>query len=447
MPSTIFASAEKIRQGQLTPMQLLETCLEKIQRYESSVKAWVFVDEKEARAQTQKLTEELKKGHYRGPLHGIPIGVKDIFDVFDWPTAAGSQLWNQSIARQDCPVVQRLRQAGAVFIGKTVTTQYASFDPPATRNPWSLERTPGGSSSGSGAAVACGMCLAALGSQTGGSITRPASFCGVAGCKPTYGRVSLSGILPLAHSLDHPGPIGQCVRDLALLLRVMAGPDPSDPECSDRSVPDYAAFMERPQKPPRLGIIRGLFQDLAEPEMLSCIEQTHHRLQEKGATLIPVALPAAFSEVLRHHRIIMAVEAAQYHQERLQKHPQDYEPNVRSLIEEGLRYPAPEYARARDHQEQLTRDMSACFGEVDALIAPATRGPAPNANTTGDPAFNSPWSHTGLPVVSFPVGWSPEGLPMAIQLIGPAWQEAELLSVSAWCERAIGLEPREPKIV
>src|SRR6266540_2840587 len=233
MNLSLHAAAEDIRQGRRSPIDILEACLRQIDRYESHVRAWVLLDRDGARAEVERLTRELRQGNYRGPLHGIPIGIKDIFDVFDWPTAAGSRLWKQSVARQDATVVRRLREAGAVLIGKTVTTQYASFDPPPTRNPWHPGRTPGGSSSGSAAALACGMCLGALGSQTGGSITRPASYCGVAGCKPTYARVSCHGVVPLAPSMDHPGPLATCVRDLAILLQVIAGPDPLDPACAD----------------------------------------------------------------------------------------------------------------------------------------------------------------------------------------------------------------------
>src|SRR5438132_8632276 len=179
--------------------------------------------------EAKRLTDELAKGRYRGPLHGIPIGVKDIYDVFDWPTACGSKLWANSIARQDAAVIASLREAGAIFLGKTVTTQYASFDPPVTKNPWNLAHTSGGSSSGSAAAVATGMCLGALGSQTGGSITRPASYCGIAGCKPTYGLLPLEGIMPLAHSMDHPGPMANSTNDLALMLRAMVGFNSIDP--------------------------------------------------------------------------------------------------------------------------------------------------------------------------------------------------------------------------
>ena len=219
---TIHEAAEALRQEQVTPLELVEGCLANIERYEPSVHAWVLVDAEGARAEAKLRTEEFRRGQIRGPLHGIPIGIKDIFDVFDWPTAAGSKLWANSIARQDSEVVRRLREDGAIFLGKTVTTAYASFDPPVTRNPWNLKHTPGGSSSGSAAALALGMCLGAIGSQTGGSINRPASYCGVAGLKPSYGLVSCDGVVPLAPSMDHPGPMARCVRDLALLLQVMA---------------------------------------------------------------------------------------------------------------------------------------------------------------------------------------------------------------------------------
>src|SRR5438552_13081773 len=224
-PRTITEAAEFIRRGELTPVELLDQCLARIDRYEPKVRAWVVIDRDGAREQAERRTAELKRGQNRGPLHGIPIGVKDIIDVFDLPTGCGSKLWANSIARRDADCVKRLRQAGAVILGKTVTTAFAYLDPPVTRNPWNLERTPGGSSSGSAAAVACGMSLGALGSQTGGSITRPAAFCGVCGLKPSWGRVSVEGVLPLAPSLDHVGVIARCVRDLAILLQPIVGYD------------------------------------------------------------------------------------------------------------------------------------------------------------------------------------------------------------------------------
>ncbi|HXG11560.1 MAG TPA: amidase [Gemmataceae bacterium] len=431
---TIHQAAAALRAGRLSPVDLLETCLANIDRFEAQVRAWVFVDREGAYAEAERLTAELKRGQYRGPLHGIPLGIKDIFDVFDWPTAAGSRRWINSIARRDATVVQRLRQAGAVFLGKTVTTQYASFDPPPTRNPHDPGRTPGGSSSGSAAAVATGMCLGALGSQTGGSITRPATYCGAAGCKPTFGRVSGDGVLPLAPSMDHVGPIARCVRDLAILLQAIAGPDPRDPLCADRAVPDLVAALDRPLPPPRLGRLRGLFDERAEPPVREMMEQVIASYRGRGAAVVDVALPASFAEVIPRHRTVMAVEAAAYHGPRLRRYPDDYDRQIRGLVEEGLACPADEYARCKEHQRQLAREMLACFDGVDALLTPATTGPAPDASTTGDPAFNSPWSYTGLPTVSFPTARDPSGLPLGVQLIGRPWAEAELLAVAAWCE-------------
>jgi aspartyl-tRNA(Asn)/glutamyl-tRNA(Gln) amidotransferase subunit A len=431
---TITTASRALQRGELSPLALLDACLERMDRYEDRIRAWVFVDREYARSQAEALEAELRQGRWRGPLHGIPIGIKDIFDVYDWPTAAGSQLWADSIARQDALVVSRLRQAGAILLGKTVTTQYASFDPPPTRNPWNTGRTPGGSSSGSAAAVACGMCLGALGSQTGGSITRPASYCGVAGCKPTFGRVSKVGVVPLAPSMDHVGPIAGSVHDLASLLQTIAGPDLFDPECRDRAVPDYLARCSQTPAAPRLGRLRGLFEDLAEPAMRKLLDYVETELGSQGATICDVALPAGFAEILARHRTIMAVEAAAYHGPRLHRHPEDYAPKIRALLEEGLACPAPEYAQCKELQQRLSREMLSCFEGVDALVAPATTGPAPDTATTGDPAFNSPWSFTGLPVVSLPAGRDPQGMPLAIQLIGRPWDEAGLLTAAAWCE-------------
>jgi aspartyl-tRNA(Asn)/glutamyl-tRNA(Gln) amidotransferase subunit A len=435
---TIHAAAAKLRQGELSPVELLDFCLERIDRYEGKVKAWVFVDRAGAKEAAEKAHQEIRRGNWRGPLHGIPIGIKDIFDVFDWPTAAGSRLWAQAIARQDAPVVQRLRRAGAVFLGKTVTTAYASFDPPVTRNPWDHLRTPGGSSSGSAAALACGMCLGALGSQTGGSITRPASYCGVAGCKPTHGLVSGEGVMPLAPSMDHPGPMARCVRDLAILLQIIADPLPL-------AAPDYGRLVQE-IRPPRLGRVRGLFHDRADESVRDLMDHVADALKRNGALVGEAALPAGFAEVVARHRTIMAVEAAEFHMHRLRRHPDDYPPKIRSLLEEGLACPAPEYAECKTFQRQLSEETNRWFREIDAFLCPATTSPAPAADTTGDPAFNSPWSLTGLPVVSFPVGKDSDGLPLAIQLVGRSWSEAGLLQAAAWCEAKIGVDLGDPPV-
>jgi aspartyl-tRNA(Asn)/glutamyl-tRNA(Gln) amidotransferase subunit A len=330
-------------------------------------------------------------------------------------------------------VVQRLREAGAIFVGKTVTTQYASFDPPPTRNPWDVRRTPGGSSSGSAAALACGMCLGALGSQTGGSITRPASYCGVAGLKPTFGRVSTQGVVPLAASMDHVGAMARCVRDLGILYQTIA-----DPENSEEA--------PAPTLPPRLGRLRGFFENRADDSVLRMMDEACDRFSAGGAAIMEVTLPDGFAEVTARHRTVMAVEAAAFHETRLRSVPHDYDANIRALLEEGLACPAPEYARCKDAQIRLRDAMRACFTGVDALLTPATTGPAPDAATTGDPLFNSPWSFTGLPTVCFPGSRSREGLPLGVQLVGAPWRENGLLTIAAWCEDVLGFEATEPSL-
>lgn len=436
-PTTIRAAARELQTRRLTPLALVENCLARIERFEPRIRAWVLIDEQAARATARRAGDEIAAGHYRGPLHGIPLGIKDIVDVAGWPTRAGSPLRNDHRANRDAVIVARLRAAGAVFLGKTVTTEFASFDPPPTRNPFNYERTPGGSSSGSAAAVATGMCLGAIGSQTGGSITRPASYCGVAGCKPTYGRVPLTGIVPLSFHLDHPGPIAKTVTDLALLLNCLAGYDGSDPVSIDQPIPDCAAACAEPAVP-RLGVLEEFFMAGASPAAREVTQAALERMRAAGALVRAVPLPAEFPEVLTLHRRVMAVEAADYHRANYREHADQYGPNIAVLIEEGLATSAIDYAAALAHQARLRREMLACFADVDVLVTPATTDTAPGTEITGDPKFNSPWSYTGYPTVSFPCGLADDGLPLSLQLVGRPWQEPQLFAAAAWCEQIVG---------
>ena len=448
-PRTITEAADLIRRGELTPVDLLEQCLARVDRYEPKVRAWVHLDRNGAREQAERLTAELKAGQNRGPLHGIPIGIKDIIDVFDLPTGCGSKLWANSFARRDATCVARLRQAGAVIMGKTVTTAFAFLDPPVTRNPWNLDRTPGGSSSGSAAAVACGMCLGALGTQTGGSITRPASFCGVYSLKPTYGRVSVDGVLPLAPSLDHVGVMANCVRDLGLLYRIIAS-HTEDEDYGTFDVGDplpmglgWKIAREQPVSDPGLAVqlTNDFFPARSEPIMASAFREFVERLmspRKPGSVPVvtEVVLPPGFELIPRAHYAIMAVEAATYHRERISGHPEDYPPRITGLIQDGLATPAHEYRAALDLQRTLFRQLPY------NLMVPATTGPAPTPETTGSPLFNSPWSFLGVPVVSLPMAWSPDGLPLAVQLIAETVTEAELLKSAEGLEKTIGFEHR-----
>jgi aspartyl-tRNA(Asn)/glutamyl-tRNA(Gln) amidotransferase subunit A len=451
-PITITAAAELIRSGALTPIELLEQCLARCDRYEDRVRAWVVIDRDGAREQAARLTAELKAGQCRGPLHGIPVGVKDIIDVFDLPTACGSKRWAHSYARRDATCVARLRAAGAVIMGKTVTTAYASFDPPPTRNPWNLERTPGGSSSGSAAAVACGMCLGALATQTGGSITRPASYCGVYSLKPTHGRVSVDGVLPLAPSLDHIGVMANSVRDLALLFQAIAGSDERDPNTRKQIVPNpFGAQYDMPRDPDMgyehywLSVTDDFFPARCDETVRAAFDATVRRLvryeptNEKIGRVQPVSLSPLFAEAPERQLTVMAAEAAAYHEPRFRRYPADYPPKVASLIERGLRTSAAEYARCKEVQAQLRDEMRTRFR---ALLVPATPAPPPLAETTGDPTFNSPWSFTGMPVVSLPCAWTRDGLPLAVQLVAKQGQEDDLFRSAAWVEETVAFERR-----
>ena len=444
-PRTVTAAAELIRRGDLTPVELLDQCLARIDRYEDRVRAWVVIDRDGAREQAERLTAELQRGENRGPLHGIPVGIKDIIDVFDLPTACGSKLWANSYARRDATCVERLRQAGAVILGKTVTTAYASFDPPPTRNPWNLERTPGGSSSGSAAAVACAMCLAALATQTGGSITRPASYCGVCSLKPTYGRVSVDGVLPLAPSMDHVGVMANCVRDLAIVFQAIAGRDSRVGFMfhGHSTIPDVLEALATNSDESRsdLCVLGGLFEELLVAEVKPAYQQCIGRLHGEIGFLDHVVPPAGFAEVLKMHAVVMAVEAAAYHGDRLRRHPDDYPPKIRSLVEEGLRLPAVALRKALDFGADLEEQMTGMMN-TKVFLTPATTSPPPAAETTGNPAFNSPWSFTGHPTVSLPYAWTADGLPLAVQLVAPTMCEDDLFVSAAWVESRIGSEPR-----
>lgn len=431
-PLTITAAAPLIHSGELTPSELLEQCLRRIDIYEPAVKAWAYLDRERARQEAAKATDEIKAGNYRGPLHGIPIGVKDIIDVFDMPTGCGSKLWANSYARQDATCVARLRQAGAVILGKTVTTAYAYLDPPVTRNPWNLDRTPGGSSSGSAAAVACGMCLASLGTQTGGSTIRPASYCGVCALKPTHGRVSVSGVLPLAPSLDHIGVMANCVRDLAVVFEVIAGPTRACVSLADDGSEELRLF--------KLG---GLFE-MGENELLDAYRDALRKLPE--VVVSELALPASFADIPPAYLTVIATEAASVHADRLSRRPDEYPHRIRELIETGRNRTTEQYRAASLLQVSPRRRFSKTLDPNTAFVTPATPNYAPTADSTGDPAFNSPWSFLGLPVVSVPFGWSSDGLPAAAQFIARFGNEPHLLATAAWAERQFALPRRLPPV-
>ncbi len=318
-------------------------------------------------------------------------------------------------------------KCGTKMVCKTVTVEFACFDPAPTRNPWNLAHTPGGSSSGSAAALAMGMCLGALGTQTGGSLVRPSTYCGVATCKPTFGKLSTEGIVPVSTSLDHAGPMARKVGDLALLLDCLLG-----------------VAAPRPLRlwgPPRLGVLETIVLAEADEMVRQVTQSALEKLKRAGAEIQPLAVPQMFEDVLNMHRRIMAVEAAAYHRERFAAHRDQYGPMIASLLDEGLAVSAADYVAATAWHREFQRQTTGLLDGVDAIIMPSTHTTAPaTLATTGTPHFQAPWSLARLPVVSIPCGVAADGMPTAVQLVGRMDDETKLLRMAAWCEQVLGFD-------
>lgn len=425
-PTSLSAAeaARRIAAGTLSPSALLEACLKRIAAADPAVRAWVSVDEAGARAIARERTEEARAGRRRGALHGIPVGIKDIFHVAGMTTTCGAAPAFHTAATVDATSVARLREAGAVILGKAHTTEFAYFEPGPTRNPWNLAHTPGGSSSGSAAAVAARMAPLALGTQTVGSVLRPAAYCGVVGFKGTYDLIPTDGVVPLAWSLDHVGVFARRVADVTLAVDVLAARPPAAP--ADR--------------PPRLAVAPELLER-ATPEVAALIRATADRFARAGATVHEVTLPSSFAGVHAAGRAVLEVEAAAYHENLYKAHAAQYRPRTRELIAAGLTRPAVAYARAQRARREFRRDVMPLLAAHDALLSPTAPSPAPEGlGSTGDPWFCAPWSFAGVPAVSLPIGVSPLGLPHAVQLVGAADHDAMILAVAAWCERVVDFE-------
>lgn len=425
----------QIRRGKLSPLDLTESLLKRIDSVEPHVQAWVTVDREGILREARRLRDELFRGKTRGPLHGIPIGVKDIFYTAGMKTTAGSKILENFIPSYDSTAVQRLKKAGAIVLGKTATTEFAHADPAPTRNPWNPDHTPGGSSSGSAASVATCMCPAALGSQTGGSVLRPAAYCGVVGLKPTYGRISRYGVIPFSWSLDHVGLFARSVADAALLLSTLAGDDPQDPSAGKEAVPDYIRLARPSPRPPRIGRIREFYAENSEEQVWTHTQKVLAQLRRAGAQVVDVKMPSSLAAVHDAHRIIMRAEGAAFHEKLFEQHRDLYRPKLRELVEIGLLIPAPDYLRAQRIKRTFRREMDRVILKYDCLLTPSTSSPAPpGLSSTGNAWFQVPWSFSGLPTITLPSGLSKEGLPLGVQLIGKAYSEGKLLSVARWCE-------------
>jgi aspartyl-tRNA(Asn)/glutamyl-tRNA(Gln) amidotransferase subunit A len=441
---TAVEAAKQIKSRDLSPVELVESLLSQYDSLEPSLNAWVYLDREALLADAQQKQEELEKGVNVGPLHGVPIGLKDIYYTAGIPTTACSKVYEGFVPEYDATTVTLLKNAGAIMMGKTVTTEFACMDPSPTKNPWNPAHTPGGSSSGSAVAVATRMCPAALGSQTVGSVLRPASYNGVVGFKPTFGRVSRYGVIPVSWSLDHVGWMARSVEDAALLMQVMAVADPNEPITVGLPADDFMAGLASPSAP-RIGLIRRFFYDNSDEETRKHTDGIVDQLSRAGATIEEIPLPDSIDTAMEDQRTIMAVEGAAFHQPMYERQSQDYQPKLREMLRQGLATDGQTYSRALERRQQFTAEMQALAGKSDVLLTPSTPTPSlPDITNTGNTMFQGPWTSCGLPVITIPSGLAASGMPFGIQLASAPFSEPKLLAAARWCENVLGVELSPP---
>ena len=434
---TATEAARRMRAKDLSPVELAESLLGRIGVLESRLKAWVYLDPEAVLESARRKEEEVGGGTALGQLHGVPIGLKDIYYTAGIPTTACSKLYADFVPDYDATTVKLLKDSGAIVMGKTVTTEFACMDPSPTMNPWNPDHTPGGSSSGSAVAVAARMCPTALGSQTVGSVLRPASYNGVVGFKPTFGLVSRRGVVPVSWSLDTVGWMARSVEDTALLLQVLAGPDPLDPFASRAAGSDYLAALTDPV-PPRIGLVRGYFDDHSDDESRRHIEAVAQQLSRAGASVEEVEAPPSMSTALADQQLIMAVEGGAFHQAMYEERASDYQPKLREMIQRGLSTAAATYSQALESRQRFVADVVDLMGAADVFLTPATPSPAlADLTNTGDPKFQGPWTSAGVPAISLPSGLAASGLPLGVQLAAAPFADARLLAAAKWCEAAL----------
>ena len=439
MPNTADQIARSVSNKESSAIEILDEHLSLIDTLEPRIEAWVCVDKTGASEVARGIEDAAEPA---GALLGVPVGIKDIFDAEGMVTTCGAGPFAHYTPERDAACVQRLKDAGAIIVGKTWTTEFAMLDAAPTHNPWNLDHTPGGSSSGSAAAVAAGMVPVALGSQTVGSVLRPAAYCGVVGLKPSHGRISLRGVFPLAPSLDHVGIFSRSVLDAALVLGVIAGFDADDALSAGRDVEDYVAATISPQ-PPVLGLPLRFFRDRAGAEVASHVEDVAARLAEAGAVIQDVELPLSAQEIRDLGEPVFSAQAASVHAQSFAKHRDSYRQHIREHIEKGMAVTAVDYLEAQGARRRLRQQFVDLLGPVDALLFPTAPGTAPaGLESTGDAVFCAPASFTGLPAISLPSGVAKDGLPLAVQLMGGAFAEARLLRVAAWVEQVLAFDAR-----
>jgi len=456
---TIAEAAERIRAGALSPVTLVQACLDRIAALEPRLHAFITVTGEQALAEARAAEAQIRAGGYLGPLHGIPIAHKDIVCTRGVRTTAHSNQLRDWVPDEDATVYTRLREAGAISVGKLSLWEYAYGNPgaaaafPPARNPWNTDYSPGGSSSGSGAAVAAGLCLGATGTDTGGSIRHPAAVCAIVGMKPTFGRVSVRGVLPLAASLDHVGPMTRTVRDNLLMLQAMAGHDPADPTSANEPVPDFGRLVGQSLAGLRLAVPRRFMEATPhDPECLAAFETALGVLRGLGATLVDFDIPGLVQAPDLGMRLLVT-EAHAYHRERLEKSPEKFDHSLRERLMQATRLTPAELEEARQGRAALARGYAALFaGGVDAIVSVGREG----ISDTMEALMGTPtgrrggctrmYNMTGLPALVMPMGFGAHGMPLGLQFAANRFCEDRIYQLAAAYEAATGWTTKRPPI-
>ena len=436
---TLVRAAAGIREGTFSAEMLAMRYLQRIREHDKRIQAWAWLDSERVLKCARLADAELRAGHLRGPLHGIPLGIKDILETADIPTRMGSPIFSQFVPKWSASCVLRLEQSGAYVQGKTVTTEFATQQPGPTANPWNVGRTPGGSSSGSAAAVAAGFTCGAIGTQTRGSLIRPAAYCGVVGFKPSFGLISRKGVHELSSTLDHVGVLAHDVADAGLLVAVMVDEDPSaESMVSISALIDRLKQIRPVEQPPRLAAIRSPVWETAEPAQQALFVANCLSLAAVGARVDDIKLPASFDVAGEITRAIQAFEISRKFSQLKTSNGELMSAKFRELCEIGERITEASYKEALRLRGGLCAELADLLGGFDAIVTPPATGEAPlSLASTGDPAFCSIWTLCGLPCVAIPSGLGPSSMPMGLQVVGAFLDDARTLEIAAWCSRAL----------
>jgi len=457
---TIHEAGPLLKSRKLSPVELTRAFLSRIEQLDKTLNAYITVLPEQALAAARAAEAEILRGDYRGPLHGIPIALKDLYDTQGVRTTASSRVMANRIPSEDATTTARLVAAGSILLGKLAMHEFALGGPdptcgfPLARNPWNLDHIPGGSSSGSGAAVAAGLCMGSLGSCTGGSIRGPAAYCSIVGLKATYGRVSRYGVVPLSWTLDHCGPMTWTVEDTALMLQAIAGFDPKDPTSSRAPVPDYSAALVEDIAGVTIGVPRHFFfadDPAINRETLEIVDTALRTLQELGARVVEVTVPT-LKYAGAAQPVIMLSEAFAYHARKLRSKPKEFGDMVRARFRMGGLFTAGEYVQAQRVRHVLKREFAAALQQVDLIASPTMSNPAPAFNnvdvmtTARMPSFTGPYNLTGMPAISVPCGFTNAGLPVGLQLAGKPFDEPMVLRAAYTYQQRMRLFEKRPPV-